>query len=90
MVEDLLVKEVGLVEEEDRVESLLTELFDVSGDGIEDGRGGGRRRQVQRKTELPVEVAAAQRGVLTVGEAEAGRWKAVTQRPQGVSGILCK
>ena len=43
MLEDVLVEEVGLVEEEDRVYGLATELLDVGADGVEDGSGGGSR-----------------------------------------------
>ena len=41
MVEDVLVEEVGLVEEEDGVEALVAELLDVGGDGVEHAGGGG-------------------------------------------------
>nr|WP_323379136.1 hypothetical protein [Pyxidicoccus xibeiensis] len=71
MVEHVLVEQVRLVEEEDGVDALATEVLHVAGHGVEDrGRGGGRR-EPEGKTQLAVEVAAAQRGVVTVGEAEA-------------------
>jgi hypothetical protein len=69
--EHLLVEEVRLVDEEDRVHALLGELLDVGGDAVEDRRGGGVRGEAQGEAELAVEVAAAERGVVAVGEPEA-------------------
>ena len=82
MVERVLVEQVGLVEEEDGVDALAAELLDVGGDGVEDGGRGGRRREAEGEAELAVEVAAAEGGVVAVGEAEALLGEAVAQRAQ--------
>ena len=42
-------------------------------DGVEEGGGGGRGAEAEREAELAVEVAATERGVVAVGQAEAGR-----------------
>src|SRR5258706_2751681 len=83
VVEDVLVEEVGLGEEEGGVEALVAELLDVGGDGVKDASGGGRWRQPERVAEEPVEVPAAEGGVVTVGEAEASvGLEAVAQRAE--------
>jgi hypothetical protein len=45
VVEHVLVEQVGLVEEEDRVNTLTAEIFDVGGNGEEECRGGSGRRE---------------------------------------------
>ena len=82
VVERVLVKEVRLVEEEDGVEALAAEIFDVGADGEEDGRGGGGRREAEGEAELAIEVAAAERGVMAVGETEAGLRQAMAEGAQ--------
>ena len=62
--------------------SFLAELFDVFGDGVEHASGGGRRRQAEGETELPVEVAATEGGVVAVGEPEGVGWQGVAKRAQ--------
>ena len=47
VVEGVLVQEVRLVEQEDRKDAIATELFDVGGDGVKDGGGGGRRGEAE-------------------------------------------
>jgi hypothetical protein len=64
MVERVLVKQVRLVEEEDRVDALAAEVLDVVADGVEDGRRGGGRGQAEGVAELAIEVAAAEGGVV--------------------------
>ena len=78
MIEQVLVKQVGLVEEEDRVNAVAAEIFDVAGYGEEDGSGAGGSGQAQRKTELTVEVPAPEGGVVAVGEPEARLRQAVS------------
>ena len=45
VVERVLVQEVGLVEEEDRMDALAGEFLDVGRDGVEEVAGGGCGRQ---------------------------------------------
>ncbi len=81
MVEHVLMEQVRLVEEEDGVDALATEFLHVAGHGVEDSGGGGRG-EPEGQTQLAVEVAAAQRGVVAIGEAEARLGKPVTKRAQ--------
>ena len=82
VVERVLVQQVRLVEQEDGVEVVAAEVLDVGADREEE-RGGGRRgREAEREAELAVEVAAAERGVVAVGQAEAGLGQALAQRAQ--------
>jgi hypothetical protein len=69
MVERVLVKEMGFVEEEDGMEAIAAQLFDVLTDGIKDCRGGGRGAQAERDTELAIEIATAERRVMTISQA---------------------
>ena len=80
VLEDLLVEEVGLVEEEDGVDALLAELTDVLVDRVEDRGRRGARAQAEREAELPVEVASPEGGVVAVGQAEAGLGQAMAER----------
>jgi hypothetical protein len=82
VVEHVLVEQVGLVEEKDGVHALSAEIFDVRGDGEEDGGSGGGRGQAEGETELSVEIAAAEGGIVAVGEAEARLGKPVPQGAQ--------
>jgi hypothetical protein len=82
VVEGVLVQEVGFVEEEDGMDALAGELLDVRGHGVEKVAGGGGGRQPEGEAELAVEVAAAERGVVRVGQAVAGSGDAVTDRAQ--------
>src|SRR5438445_4775698 len=82
MVERVLVEEVRLVEEEDRMDALLGEVLDVGRDRVEDGGGGRRRRQAERDAELAIEVATTEGGIVAVGEAEAGVGDAMAQGAQ--------
>ncbi len=82
VVERVLVKQVRLVEQEDRMDALSAEVLDVSADGVEDG---GRRRsggEAERLAELAIEVAPAERGVVAVGQSEAGLRQPMTHGPQ--------
>src|SRR5688572_7886284 len=76
------MKQVRLVEEKDGVDSLLGQVLDERGNGIENTRSRGRGLQAQGEAELTVEVATTQRGIVAVGEAKTGRGDAVTQRAQ--------
>ena len=80
MVEHVLVKQVGFIQEEDWVKSLVAQLFNVGGDAEEYGGGGGRRFQTQGDAELSVEISAAQGGVVAVREAKALSRQVVAQR----------
>jgi hypothetical protein len=82
MVEHVLVEQVGLVEEEDGVHAVAAEVLDVAGHREEDGGGAGGGGQAQGETELAVEVAAPEGGVVAVREAEAGRRESVAKRAQ--------
>jgi hypothetical protein len=46
---------------------LAAELLDVGGDGVEERRRGRGGAQAEGKAQLPVEVAATERGVVAVG-----------------------
>jgi hypothetical protein len=70
VVEHVLVEEVGFVEEEDGVDACGAELVDVLADLVEDRRRRGTRAPAQREAELAVEVTAAERGVVAVGETD--------------------
>ena len=50
MVERVLVKEVGLVEEEYRMHAVLGEVLDQGGHGVEDAGRRRRRLQAERDT----------------------------------------
>ena len=68
----VLTKQVRLVEEEARMNTIPSKFLDVGGHGVEDC---GRRRlgrQAERDAELPVEVPAAQRGVVAIRQSKAG------------------
>jgi len=82
MVQHVLVEQVGLVEKEDRVNTLTAEIFDVSGDGEKQGSGSGGRRKPQSEAELAIKIAAAEGSVVTVGEAEASLRQPVAQGTQ--------
>ena len=71
VAEDVGVEQVRLVDEQDRVDASGGELVDLGGDGVEDGGGGGLGREPERGADLPVEVAATERGVVAVGQPEA-------------------
>ena len=82
VVEHVLVQEVGLVEEKDGMEAVAAQIFDVAGDGEEDGGGAGGGGQAEGETELSVEVTSTEGGVVTVGEAEAGGGQLVAEGAQ--------
>ena len=82
MVERVLVEEMGLVEEKDRVDAFLGQVLDHGRHGVEDRGRGRRRRQAQRDAELAIEVAAAERRVVAIGQAEAGVRDAMAEGPQ--------
>lgn len=69
MVESVGVKQVSLIEEEERVDALFSELLDMRADGEEEGRRSGLGVEPQGEAELPIEVALAQSGIVAVGEA---------------------
>src|SRR5882757_5500964 len=82
MVESVLVEEVGFVEEKYRMDTLGGAVLDVAAECVEQTAGGGRRGQPDGVTELTVEVATAERGIVAVREAEAGGRDAVAERAQ--------
>lgn len=82
MSEDVGVEQVGLVEEEDGVDAGLCELMNLRGDRVEDGRGGGLGGEAEGDAQLPIEIAAAEGGVVAVGEAEALPGEALAQSAQ--------
>ena len=57
VIEHVLMQQVGLVEQEDRVDALLAQLLDVTADLVEGGSGGGLGAQAQGQAPLAVEVA---------------------------------
>lgn len=79
VLEDVLVEEVRLVEQEDRVDLAAAEILDVRADGEEDGGGGRLGIEPERQTQLAVEIAAAERGVVTVGEPVPGLGQPVAE-----------
>ena len=68
MVEDVLMKQMDLVEEEDGVHPTVAELGDVMVDRVEDSGGGRLGTEAESKAELPVEIAPTQCGIVTVGQ----------------------
>src|SRR3954466_8190016 len=82
MIESVLVKEVGFVEEEHRMNALGGAVLDVAAERIEQTAGGGRRGQPDGVTQLTVEVATTERGIVAVRETEAGGGDAVAKRAQ--------
>jgi hypothetical protein len=70
VIEGILVKQMGLVEQEDGMDAGGGELDDVRGDGMKHAGGGGRGHQAHGEAELAVEVTPAEGGVVTVGETE--------------------
>ena len=82
VVEHVLVKQVGLVDEQHGMHLLGTELLDMGADGEEDGRSRGARREAESEADVAIEVASAERDVVAVGEAEAILGEAVPQRAQ--------
>ena len=73
---------MGLVEEEDRVNTLAAKIFDMGGDGEKESRSCGGRREPQGEAELAIEIAAAEGGVVAVGQAKAGLRQPVAQGTQ--------
>ena len=63
------------------VHALLAEFLDVGSHREEDGGRSGGRIEAERETQLPVEVAAAQRGVVAIRQPEARR-EPVSERAQ--------
>jgi hypothetical protein len=82
VVEGVLVEEMGFVEQEDGEDPVAAELFDVGGDGVEDGGRGGRGREAEGETELAVGVAPSEGGVVAVGEAESLRGQLLAERAE--------
>jgi hypothetical protein len=70
MVEHVLVEKVRFIEQENRVDALAPELLDVRADRVEDACRGGGGRQSERLAELTIEVAPAERSVMTVRQTE--------------------
>lgn len=82
MFEDILMKQVCFVDEKHRMDFVAAKLVDVSTDRVEDRRCGGRRRQIERKADVTVEVAASEGGVVTVGQSKPVFWKTMSQCAQ--------
>lgn len=80
MIERVLVEEVRLVEQEHGVRALGGGLLDVLAERIEQAAGSGGRREPDGVAELAIEVAAPERGIVAVGEPEAGGRDAVAER----------
>jgi hypothetical protein len=70
VIESVLMKQMGLVEQKHRMDADAGELDDVGGHGMKHAGGGGRGHEAHGEAELAVEVTPAQCGVVTVGEAE--------------------
>ncbi len=74
MLEGVLVKQVGFIEEKDGMDALLN----VTGDGIEEAASGGGGRKAEGDAELAIEGSAAEGGVVAVGQTKACggmRWR---------------
>jgi transposase InsO family protein len=82
VVERVLVEEMGFVEEEHGMDALGDAVLDVSAERVEQAARRRRGREPDGVAELAVEVAAAERGVVAVGQAEADRGELVAQRAQ--------
>ena len=71
VVERVLVQEVGFIDKEDREQSLLRKLLDVSANRIEDvARCVMTPGQTEGEAELPIEIATSERHVMAIGEAK--------------------
>jgi hypothetical protein len=80
MVEGVLMKEMGFVDEEDGEEALFGELLDVGADGIEDiASRVVSAGKAKSDAELTVEVAAAEGDVVAIGQSEAVGAEGVTK-----------
>jgi hypothetical protein len=82
VVHHVLVKHVSFIDEKDWVHSFAAEIFDVRRDCIEDGGGSRRRRKADGGAELPIEVAAAERGIVAVRQAKPLGRNALAQCPE--------
>jgi len=82
MVERVLVQQVRLVEQKGRVHRVPTDVLHMRADRIEQRCGGGRRCQAERMTQLPIEVAASQRGIMAAGQPAPLRGNTGTHRAQ--------
>src|ERR1700760_3789676 len=83
MVEGVLVKQVRLVEQERGMDALGGAVCDVAAELVEQAAGGDRGgRQAECETELAIEVAAAEGGIVAIGETEAGGGDAMPERAQ--------
>jgi len=80
MIKGVLVQQVRLVDQEDRMNPLEGALFDVAVHGVEQTPGGRGGRETERGTELAIEVAATERGVVIVGEPKSGGRDAMAKR----------
>src|SRR5882762_7704886 len=82
VVECVLVEEVGLVEEKHRMDAFGGAVLDVATERVEQTTGGGCRGQADGVTQLTIEIATAERGIVAVREAEAGGRDAVAKSTQ--------
>ena len=68
MVERVLVHQMRFVDEEDRKSALASEVFDVFAHRMEYVACGGTVRDAEGMADVSIEVAPAERDVVTVGE----------------------
>ena len=79
MLEDILMKQVSFIDEKDRMDLARPELVHMRADCVENCGRGGRRRQFECKTDMTIEVATAERGVVAIGESKAVLRKAMPE-----------
>jgi hypothetical protein len=72
VVERVLMKEVGLVDEEDGADALFGEVLDVGANGEEEISRGGGLREAEGEAEMAIEVSASDGRILAVDESEVG------------------
>ena len=71
VLEHVLVKQVRLVEQEDRMHALGAEVLHVLVDRVEDGGRGGFGREAECEADVAIEVAPAESRIVAVREPEA-------------------
>jgi hypothetical protein len=82
VVERVLMKEVGLVDEEDGADALFGEVLDVGANGEEEISRGGGLREAEGEAEMAIEVSASDGRILAVDESEVGGSEGVAEGAQ--------
>ena len=94
MVKDLLLEEVCLIQQKGGMDLVGAEVFDMVGNGVENGGGGGLGIEAEREAELAVEVAATEGSVMTISQPKArfGQSLAYGSKDTGLAdaGLTCQ